>query len=86
MTVPVSASTNSLDWSGLGYDNAYHVYGVCVSIRNVLDWMIGFVDILYIQLVTKNNYSAIAISMFYNSLLHTLVYSVFTNRILATDS
>jgi hypothetical protein len=57
-----------------------------VTIIRGLDWMIGFIDTLYTQLVTAVNYSAIAISTLYSSLLHTIVSSVFTSRILATDS
>jgi hypothetical protein len=48
--------------------------------------MIGFIDTLYIQPVTTINYSAIAASTRYSSLSHTLVSSVFTSRILVTDS
>jgi hypothetical protein len=47
--------------------------------------MIGFIDILFRQLVTMGNYSANAISTLYSSLLHPLVSSVLTSRILATD-
>jgi hypothetical protein len=42
-----------------------------VTIRQVLDWLIVFSDILYIQLVTTINYSAIALSTLYSSPLHT---------------
>jgi hypothetical protein len=45
--------------------------GVCVTYRWVLDWTIGFIDTLYAQLKTTGNYSAIAISTLYSSLLHT---------------
>jgi hypothetical protein len=37
----------------------------------------GFIDTLYTQLGTRGNYSAIAISTLYSSLLHTLVSSVY---------
>jgi hypothetical protein len=57
-----------------------------VAIRRGLNWIIGFIDTLYAQFVTTINYSAIAISTLYSSLLHKLVSSVFTSRILATDS
>jgi hypothetical protein len=55
---------------------------VVVTYKRVLDWMIVFIDT---QLVTKSNYSAIAIYTLYRSLLHTLVSSVFTSRVLTTD-
>jgi hypothetical protein len=53
-----------------------HVLGLCLIIRRVLGWMIGFIDALSIQCVITINYSAIAISTLYSSLLHTLVSSV----------
>jgi hypothetical protein len=40
-------------------------------IRRDLDWMIGFIDTLCTSFVTTGNYSATAISTFYNPLLHT---------------
>jgi hypothetical protein len=58
---------------------------VCVSYRRALNWMIGFIHALSTQLVTTINYSAIAIFTLYSSLLHILVSSVFTDRVLATD-
>jgi hypothetical protein len=39
-----------------------HVYGVCISYRPVLDWMIGFIDTIYTELGTTGDYSAIVIS------------------------
>jgi hypothetical protein len=41
-----------------------------MTYRRVSDWMIGFIDTVYIQLVTIINYSSIAISTLYISLLH----------------
>jgi hypothetical protein len=57
-----------------------------VTYGRVFDRMIEFIDPLYTKLLTTINYSAIAISTLYGSLLHTPVSSVFTSRILATDS
>jgi hypothetical protein len=54
-----------------------HVLGMCVTTRRVLDWVIGFIDTLSIQLATKINYSVIAISTLYRSLLGTLVSSIY---------
>jgi hypothetical protein len=44
--------------------------GVCVIYRRVLDWTIGYVDTLYTQLVTRDNYSAIDIPTVCRSLLY----------------
>jgi hypothetical protein len=41
-----------------------------------LDWMIGFIDTLYIQLGTTGNYGTIAI-------LHTLQFTVGRTRVLS---
>jgi hypothetical protein len=60
----------------------YNVWAVCVTYRWVLDWMIGIIDTLCIQLVTTINYSVIVIPTIYRSLLHTPVSSVFTGHIL----
>jgi hypothetical protein len=57
-----------------------------VTVRRGMGWMIGFIDALYTPLGTTSNYSSIAISTLYNSLLHTLVSSVFNSLILAMDS
>jgi hypothetical protein len=51
----------------------------------ILGWMIGFIDTLYIALGTTPDYSAIAISTLYSSLLHPLVSTVFTSRIMASS-
>jgi hypothetical protein len=49
-------------------------------------WMIGFNDSLYIQIVTTGNYNAIAdLHTLKFTVTHTLAFSVFTSRILATD-
>jgi hypothetical protein len=53
------------------------IFGVRVTYRWILDWMIGFIDTLYIELVIKINYSAIAVPTLDRSLLHTLSFSVY---------
>jgi spore maturation protein SpmB len=59
---------------------------VLVTIDGVLDWMIGFIDILYTQLGITGNYSAIAIlHTLQFTVAHALGFSVFTSRILATE-
>jgi hypothetical protein len=62
----------------------FHVYEVCLTCRRVLDLMIVFIDALYTQLVIASNCRVIAISTSCTSLLHPIMPSVFTNRILAT--
>jgi hypothetical protein len=57
-----------------------------VTYKRVSDWMIEFFDTVYTELRTTGNYSAIVIYTIYSSLSHPLVSSVFTSRILATDS
>jgi hypothetical protein len=56
-----------------------------VTCRRGLDYVIGCIDTLYTVTGTTGNCSAITISTFYSSLLHPLVFLVFTSRILATD-
>jgi hypothetical protein len=61
---------------------------VVVTIRRVLDWMIGFIDtfLIHSQLGTTGNYSAISdLHTFQFSVTHTLGFSVFISRVLAMD-
>jgi hypothetical protein len=76
------------------YNHGYHIYiyiytvtcrGCAWLIRRGVDWIFGFIDTLYTPLGTLVNYSAIAISTLYSSLLHSLVSSVFTSRTMAKD-
>jgi hypothetical protein len=51
-----------------------------------LDWTIGFIDTLYIKFGTTGNYSTTAdLDTLQITVTHTLVFSVFTSRIMATD-
>jgi hypothetical protein len=55
-------------------------------IGRVLDWMIRFIDTLYIQIGITSNYSAIAdLHTLQFTVSHALGFSVFTSRNLATD-
>jgi hypothetical protein len=59
---------------------------VLVTIDGVLDWMVGFIDTFYTQLGTTSSYRAIAdLYTLQFTVTHTLAFSVFINRILATD-
>jgi hypothetical protein len=57
-----------------------------VTYRRVLDWIIGFIDTLYTHFGTTGNYSAIVdLHTLQFTVTHSLGFSVFTSRILATD-
>jgi hypothetical protein len=62
--------TEPLPSNGHIRNNNVMFRGCVLLIKRILDWMIGFIDTLYIELGTKRNYSATAISILYNSPLH----------------
>jgi hypothetical protein len=53
-----------------------HVLGEWLTYRQGLDWMIGFIDILYTYLLATINYSAIAIFTLYSCTTHTSVLNL----------
>jgi hypothetical protein len=60
----------SLEETMMALGRYCHVLGLCVAYRRVQDWMIGFIDTLYIHLgTTGNTHSGIAD-------LHTLQFTV----------
>jgi hypothetical protein len=62
----------------------FHDLGI-VTLRWVLDWMIGFVDHLHRSLGATSNYSAIAdLHTLHFAVTHTIFFSDFTSRILET--
>jgi hypothetical protein len=66
------------------YIHTVTIYG-CVTIDGVLDWMIEFIVLIH---STRNykQYNAFAdVHTLQFTVTHTVVFSVFTSRILATD-
>jgi hypothetical protein len=52
----------------------------------ILDWIIGFIDILYTVVGTTGNYIAIAdLHNLHVTVTNAIGFSLFTSRILATD-
>jgi hypothetical protein len=61
-------------------------WGLSMIYTQVLDWMVGFIDTLYIQLRTTRNYGVISdLHTLQFTVTHALGFSDLTSRILATD-
>jgi hypothetical protein len=73
--VPINPKVLGVHWYFRYYQfgSKYrHVFGMCDA-RQGMNWILD----LLTQLVNTNNYDIITISTLYNSLLHTLVSSVY---------
>jgi hypothetical protein len=57
-------------WKHKGWNILSHVGGLCMTYRLVVDWMIGYIDTLYIQLGTTGNSALSPVYTLYSSPLH----------------